>query len=336
MVATNRSSLTVEDYYPENVKVLLRSLDDKIHYWVCLVGFGETMKWLTRLLSEIDRDLSLHDWREKFWGYDCYPHTVESLEIILQKKNPLIVICSDELDQIKHCIQVLVNSELRQIPTILGYSQNYNPIRQEYVYQQIITKAEKVAKSLNTDNRLFNLVQLVRETRFVSGDIVELGSFSGGTGAVIVESMKHWGSNPEKNVWLFDSYQGIPPSNLGIDYRWSGMFSNVSFSEVKDGFSKYCNVRLVKGPIEETIGQINFPISLAHIDIDTYEGVKLATERIWPLVTEGGVILYDDFGFFPNCLPLTTYVATFAEQQSDAFKFYLPSNGYFLIKRNQI
>lgn len=319
------------ELYPSHVrKILQKIVNDDYH--LCLLGFSKTMKWLARIFSELEMNFDLFDWRDKFLNYDCCGHTVEPMQSIFHNKNPLIVICPDDINIIKNIIKILVKSELLHLPAIFEYEKDCNPSEYEIPYMQIIENARERSKSEVSNDRLFNLVQLIRETRNISGDIVEFGTFSGGTAAIIVEVLQHL--DAKKNIWLFDTFSGFPECHLGVDFRWKDSFSNVSFAEVRDKFSDCSNVKVINGDIHQVISCVEFPISFAHVDIDSYETAELVTSKVWPLLNKGGIILFDDYGFFPNCLPLTVFVDDFVKQHPYAFSFFLPSKGFFIIKQD--
>lgn len=272
----------------------------------------------------------MHDWRESFYGYDCCFKTVEPLSRIIEYTEPIIVICFNDITLLKKTIKILIESKIYHIPAVFDVISPYTPIEQELPFSKINANARSRAISVNSSDRLFNLLQLVRETEEVPGDIVEFGSYGGGSGAIIVETLGQYNIN--KSVWLFDSYEGLPKPEIGVDYRWKTQFMDVSYAEVKASFSDSKNVKCIKGPFHKTIDKVSFPVSFAHIDNDTYGGAKIITEHLWPLLSPRGILLYDDYGFFPNCLPLTVFVDDFFESRKDCFKFHLPSNGYFVIK----
>lgn len=68
-------------------------------------------------------------------------------------------------------------------------------------------------------------------------------------------------------------------------------------SEVKDKFSDCENIHIINSNILESVEMVDFPVSFVHIDVDTYEAAKATTEKVWPLLSNGGTILFDDYGF---------------------------------------
>ena len=60
-------------------------------------------------------------------------------------------------------------------------------------------------------------------------------------------------------------------------------------------------VETVAGDIQVTAaeyvkGNPGFRLSLLHLDLDTYLGTKAALEQFYPLVSRGGVLVFDEYG----------------------------------------
>ena len=60
------------------------------------------------------------------------------------------------------------------------------------------------------------------------------------------------------------------------------------------------DIHLVAGLFEDTI-RPDGPVALAHVDGDWYESVKLCLDRIWPVLSPGGVIVIDDYDHWSGC-----------------------------------
>jgi O-methyltransferase len=331
----NRKSLTVQAYYPQQTQQLL----EVINTWpeerqILLIGFGEDMKWLNRLLDK--RVAGLLDWRNEFYGYDVGTHIVQTLASCQEMPVSMtgLIICPDTLSLVEDAIRaVLKNSHLCQLPILWNIPNAYDPCTQEPWASQIYEKARQRATSVNSKDRLFNLLQCVRETQNVPGQIVEFGSFAGGTASVIWETLQSL--QDSRTLTLFDSFKGLPVHRLGVDGRWGGTFSNVSLAEIRTRFKDCTGVQIIDGNILDTVQQIEGPLSLVHIDVDTYETVATVTQKVWPQLSPGGILLYDDYGFFPNCLPLKIWVDDFfKDKASDCFRLFLPSNGYVIRRRD--
>jgi hypothetical protein len=60
-------------------------------------------------------------------------------------------------------------------------------------------------------------------------------------------------------------------------------------------------VKLIDGQIEATVGKFvaenpGVRFSLIHFDCDLYAPTKAALEALWPKVSRGGVVLFDEYG----------------------------------------
>ena len=329
-----RQSLLVEAYYPEQTRQII----ERINRWpedrrLILVGFGEDMKWLCRILGE--RIAGICDWRPSYAGFDVGSHNIQPLQPghKLPTHNAGLVICLETLPLIEGAIRIIVQEPaLCELPVLWNTPSAYDPCAQEPWARDIYEKARLRAESVNSKDRLFNLMQCVRETKNVRGAIVEFGSFAVGTASVIWETLQTM--KDKRLLFMLDSFRGLPAHRLGVDGRWGGTFSNVSYAEIQARFGACPGIQIIDGNILDTVQTIDGPLSLVHIDVDTHETVEAVTSHVWPKLSQGGILLFDDYGFLPNCLPLKIWIDDFFKDKGEeCFKFYLPSNG-FLVRRN--
>ena len=61
--------------------------------------------------------------------------------------------------------------------------------------------------------QLFDLIQIVEQTRLVDGNIAEFGSYQGGSSAVIAEATKYFA--PQKEVYLLTHLAVSLKANTG-------------------------------------------------------------------------------------------------------------------------
>ena len=322
--------VVIEDYYPKVTSRLLNRILKVAPKNVVLYGFSDNMKWLLRLLQENSITPILTDWRDKYSNYDCGGHQMVSVEELNDSEDTLLVMCEEEINDLKDGINFLFNLGKHKIKVIYDREDDNIPFRQEEPYKGISDRARSRALSMISDAQLFDLIQYIDQTSDVLGDVVEYGSLYGGSGAVIAEAVKHFG---EKPVWLFDTFSGIPNSRYGLDYHWNGSFSDNSFSAVQDAFSDMSNVKVVKGNICETYNKVSNPISFGYLASDTIESGELLMNFMWPKLSPGGIICVCDYGSFPNAIPLTVYVDEFIKQIADeAFIFRSDRCGIFIMK----
>jgi hypothetical protein len=154
----------------------------------------------------------------------------------------------------------------------------------------------------------------------VPGDFIEAGVAYGGS-AIVMGKLKQ----PARALRLYDVYSMIPPPSerdgeeahrryeviksgksrgIGGD-RYYGYADNlVEF--VRGNLVRFAlapepnNVQLVRGKFEDTLLPPN-EIALAHIDCDWHDSVTVCIERIVPRLSQGGIIIFDDYGTYGGC-----------------------------------
>lgn len=96
---------------------------------------------------------------------------------------------------------------------------------------------------------------------------------------------------PERPIWMFDSFEGLPESTEKDQNNHPGRF-----------VAKFEEIMWMLGPVypgwvpETFKGFENTRIALAHIDLDLYQSTKDALAFIGPRIVSGGVIVVDDYG----------------------------------------
>lgn len=191
-----------------------------------------------------------------------------------------------------------------------------------------------------SDARLQALSELclANERSNVPGIIIEAGCALGGSSILLCASKAR-----ERLLFIYDVFETIPPpsdkdgkdvheryaviksgKSKGIDGdRYYGYTPNL-LCRVKDNFSELGypidanHVALVKGMLQDTlIG--NQPVSLAHIDVDWYEPVKVCLERIYPHLSARGAMAIDDYQDWSGCRAAVDEY--FKQIPSDTYEF---------------
>ena len=159
------------------------------------------------------------------------------------------------------------------------------------------------------------------DRRRVEGDVVELGVARGGCAAVMGKAMFSGTSACERNLWLFDSYAGLPePTRDDFDPgRGGGTGDHVrplpegsclgTMAEVKSLMFETCGfpadrVIFVKGWFQDTIPETEKrigKIALLRVDGDWYESTKVCLEGLYDKVAPGGMIIIDDYQSCYGC-----------------------------------
>jgi O-methyltransferase len=142
-------------------------------------------------------------------------------------------------------------------------------------------------RTLIGEERLGNIARLVRGVRQLPGDLAEVGSYKGGSGAVIASSCL------EKRLRLFDTWEGIPEDDALTSGHRKGDFA-ANFDDVKNYLQLY-NVECFKGVFPRTAPTDSARYAFVHLDGDTYQSTKAGLEYFLPRIVEGGILVLDDW-----------------------------------------
>jgi len=140
--------------------------------------------------------------------------------------------------------------------------------------------------------------------RQIPGDVVECGVCNGGSAAALACAL-HDG---KRALWLYDSFEGLPAPAV-VDGAFASQYAGSlvgSEDKVREALriarfpEDRCTIR--RGWFEETLCEpLPKEIALLHIDADWYKSVLFALDTLYDLVSEGGVIILDDFGHWEGC-----------------------------------
>ena len=177
--------------------------------------------------------------------------------------------------------------------------------------------------TMTSPERLLAVVDAVRYCvgAGIPGAFVECGVWRGGSVLAMVLTLQELGCD-DRDVVLFDTFEGMtapgeqdvsaldPPaletwraaSERG-ERAWPEMFGEEVFDEqsvratvLSSGYPAE-RVRLVRGPVEETIpGATPDALALVRLDTDWYASTRHELEHLYPRLATGGVLIVDDYG----------------------------------------
>lgn len=137
---------------------------------------------------------------------------------------------------------------------------------------------------------LNELVETVRACP--PGIIVEVGVYKGGSARVLAGVAREQG----RQLWLFDTFCGMPYADASIDFHRKGEFGDTSLEAVRAAIP---DAYLVPGVFPKTLKEADKlgmkPIALAHIDCDQYRSVKACCEQLAARMVAGGFMVFDDY-----------------------------------------
>jgi len=202
-------------------------------------------------------------------------------------------------------------SEDQYLKAIIELSALYN----KFVFDKELTTDEECLKLLSKSMYThfgtgLYLIEYLHRSLTLEGDVCEFGVAQGAMSAVLAHEIK----NTNKNIWLFDSFEGLPaPSEkdilindlfrLGSIQSYKGVFSfpeDIVKARLSDISFPPDRTRIVPGFIEKTIHGPNLPqtVCFAYIDFDLYEPVLIALHFLDTVLQPGGFIIIDDYDFF--------------------------------------
>jgi O-methyltransferase len=167
--------------------------------------------------------------------------------------------------------------------------------------QYYLQKYPIISDQITRDELLVLLRELAAVLgRGVAGDIVELGCYEGTSAlfeARIMQAMA-----PHKQLWLYDSFQGLPvkasqdSSPVGTQFKQGEL--NANKSNLIAHFKKAgLPMPHIKKAWFNDLAPADLPdnICFAFLDGDFYESIKDSLKLVWPKLVMGGVLVVDDY-----------------------------------------
>lgn len=158
--------------------------------------------------------------------------------------------------------------------------------------------AEAGQRTLVSPDRLWVLYSVARQALAVPGDFYEAGVFRGGTAKLLTRVLED--DRTGRTLRLFDTFAGMPETDAARDLHRAGVFAETSLEGVR-AFVGEKGVSYHPGFIPATFaGREGDRIALAHVDVDIHQSVADCCAFIYPRLSPGGVMVFDDYGF-PSC-----------------------------------
>jgi O-methyltransferase len=187
--------------------------------------------------------------------------------------------------------------------------------------REIIARARPF--TMTSEERLQALIDAVRycEQRGVAGAFAECGVWRGGSVLTMILVLQGLGVD-DRDIHLFDTFEGMtapteedtspldPPAletwaeaQESGERAWSELFSHEVFDEaavrellVSTGYPSE-RLHFARGPVEQTLPEAAPErLALLRLDTDWYESTRHELEHLWPQLSDGGVLIVDDYG----------------------------------------
>ena len=215
--------------------------------------------------------------------------------------------------------------------------------------KKIISKASKYSMTGKIrQHALINLLNYIFKKK-VKGDLVECCTWLGGN--LIIFDMLKKKYKSKKSIFGYDTFYGMPKpiykdkDNQGKDfsntyedinkrYYSSKRFNLMKVKQIlKKNKVDLKKTKLIPGRIEQTLKiKKNQPkqISLIRLDTDWYQSTKSSLDKLFPLLSKGGILIIDDYGWNAGCKNATD---EYFKKQKDKISFFrIDHEAVFLIK----
>lgn len=168
---------------------------------------------------------------------------------------------------------------------------------------------ELIGQTICGDNAMQSLETIANSVRQFEGDVAEVGVYKGGSAVLLNQIL------PYDNIYLFDTFEGLPPTGDFDNYHKTGDFSDTSFKEVSAIFEPFPNVSVYKGcfPEENSEAIAGKKFKLVHLDVDTYQSHIECLEFFHDKMVPSGVIVFDDYTA-PTCLGAKKAIDEYVEK----------------------
>jgi O-methyltransferase len=216
-------------------------------------------------------------------------------KVLTEQRNQLIEILRntvfDTFDESVHHQQVIPVATYSPWETDAAFNQVYHQVKNN-------TLVDKY--------RCYELWRMATELVDMPGDILEVGVWRGGTGAILCKASE---PNKQTKVYLADTFEGVVKATENDTVYRGGEHSDTSDNIVKDLLknTNAQNFTILKGIFPDDFPNVNIDaLKICHIDVDTYMSAKEVFDYAWPKIIVGGIVVFDDYGFW-TCEGVTKY-----------------------------
>lgn len=130
---------------------------------------------------------------------------------------------------------------------------------------------------------------------------MEVGVYKGGSLYRIAEHLErnHPKQVRDRKFLGIDTFAGHPYSDQNRDpkHHYTGRFADTSYEGVKDSLKRFRFVEVIRGECGDVFPKLAQDQSFcyAHVDVDIAKSAILCTEFLYPRLSPGGILIYDEF-----------------------------------------
>ncbi|MFB0505772.1 MAG: TylF/MycF/NovP-related O-methyltransferase [Thermodesulfobacteriota bacterium] len=201
---------------------------------------------------------------------------------------------------------------------IRRYNKEYYPKDMDIEFKEIYEQCKdytftNIEKMYST----YKATEYIVNSR-IPGDFVECGVWKGGSSMIIAHTLLRM-KDMNRKIYLYDTFEGMTkPTEKDIKItdgfpviiswerkqrnnckKWAfAPMRKVKKNMLSTGYPQE-NIIFVKGKVEITIpNTVPSKIALLRLDTDWYESTYHELEYLFPLLSNKGVLIVDDYGFY--------------------------------------
>ena len=145
----------------------------------------------------------------------------------------------------------------------------------------------------------------------IPGDLMECGVCRGGV-AILMRAILHAYGISDRNVWVADSFQGVPAPKADLYPADAGHVLHerkdlaVSMAEVRKNFARFDlldeQVKFIAGFFTDSLPQAPVgQLAVLRLDGDLYESTYVCLVNLYDRVSPGGFVIVDDYNCYECC-----------------------------------
>ena len=149
--------------------------------------------------------------------------------------------------------------------------------------------------TINPKSRLYTIYEYSKTYLKKDSTFIEVGCWKGGVSGLVALT------NKKKNIDIFscDTFTGVKNATNQDSFFNNDEYNDASREDIKK-VEEIANakIEIIEGIFPESFKEIKLekPLSMAHIDVDTYISAKESFQFLSNNLMKGGLIILDDYG----------------------------------------
>jgi O-methyltransferase len=196
-----------------------------------------------------------------------------------------------------------------------------------------LARATSPWKGFEMQWRTYIICCLAEMVKKLPGDFVECGVNTGAYSRALIDYIDF--NSTGKTFYLFDTYEGLVPSQITEEEKISGVagylstYTNV-YDQVVETFSPF-RTKIIRGMVPDTLPQYDADkVCYLSIDMNVVAPEIAAAHYFWDKLVSGAVMVLDDYGFPAHIAQKKAFDA-FAKEKNVPL-IYIPTGQAIIFK----